>query len=148
MRYEDLRTELEVDGSLRDIYAHNTTLIEWNRLLALFPSLGRVTYYRDGTEAPLPLTAESIFAEVQHAKLLRCDLGGPVINTHFFTPDEIELDVDPREITTQTDLDLVLEFCARVAREIRRDIRITPENAPEITYLVYAVGDEMWRRAE
>ena len=148
MRYEDLRTEFEVDGSLRDIYAFNTTLIEWNRVLDLFPRVGRVTYFRDAEEAPLPSAAEQIFADVAHAKLLRCDLGGPVINAHFFTPDEIELDVDPCEITTQTDLDLVLDFCARLAREIQRDLRITPENAPQIVCLSYSLEDEMWRRSE
>lgn len=146
MRYLDLEVEFEVDGSLRDIYAFNTTVDDWNRLLTLAPSLGEIAYFCDGEEATLPTTANSIFEDVDHAHLLRIDLGGPVINTHFFQTDEIELDLDPCEVASQADLDLVLNFCASIGREIKRDIRITPEALPEIVYLCYVSNQEQWRK--
>lgn len=146
MRYSDLSDEFDVDGSLRDIYALNTSVSDWNRLLHLTPSLGAFAYFRDGEEAPLPTDANLVFADVDHSHLLRFSLGGPTINTHFFVEDEIEFDLDPSEITSQSDLDLILEFCASVGRGIGYDIRITPENASDVVYLHYSVKQETWQR--
>ncbi|MDH5451943.1 MAG: hypothetical protein OEX14_01205, partial [Paracoccaceae bacterium] len=146
--YQDLVSELEVDGSLRDIYAFKTTVDDWNRLLSLSSSLGEFAYFCDGEEAPLPSTANSIFDDPDHSHLLRINLGGPFINTHFFVADEIEFDLDPSEITSQADLDLVLNFCARIGQEIKRDIVITPENLPEVIYLCYLADQDKWQRLE
>lgn len=146
MRYLDLVSEFEADGSLRDIYALDTSVTDWNRLLNLSPSLGEAAYFRGGKAAPLPTSASSIFEDVDHSHLLQFSLGGPVINTHFFIADEIEFDLDPKEITSQVDLDLVLDFCASVGRGIQRDIRITPENDPDIFYLRYSVKQQSWQR--
>lgn len=148
MLYQDLVSEFEVDGSLRDIYAFKTTIDDWNRLLSLSSSLGESAYFCDGDEAPLPSNANSIFEDTDHSHLIRLNLGGPVINIHFFVVDEIELDLDPREITSQADLDLVLNFCARIGQEIGRDIVITPENSPEIIYLCYLADQDKWQRLE
>ncbi len=148
MRYQDLVSELEVDGSLRDIYAVDTTIADWSRLLNLSSSLGEGAYFRDGEEAPIPSSANSIFDDVDHSHLLQINLGGPVINAHFFIADEMELDLDPSQITSQADLDLVLDFCAKIGQEIKRDIKITPENTPEVTYIYFSVDQETWRMSE
>lgn len=148
MLYQDLVSELEVDGSLRDIYAFKTTVDHWTRLLSLSSCLGEVAYFCDGEEAPLPSTANSIFDDADRLHLLRFNLGGPVINAHFFVADEIEMDFDPREITSQADLDLVLNFCAKIGKAIKRDIVITPENLPDVIYLCYLADQDKWHRLE
>lgn len=148
VRYQDLVSELEVDGTLRDIYAFNTTIADWSRLLTLAPSLGEVAYFYGGEEAPLPSIANSIFEDRDRGHYLRINLSGPVIHAHFFIADQIELSFEPREITSQAQLDLVLNFCAKIGREIKRDIRITPENLPDIIYLYYSADQETWRRSE
>ncbi|MCA0869961.1 hypothetical protein LCL97_03950 [Seohaeicola saemankumensis] len=146
MRYSDLSEEFEVDGSLRDIYVLNTSVSDWNRLLQLTPDLGGFAYFCDGEEAPLPTDANLLFGDFNHSHLLRFSLGRPTINTHFFVEDEIEFDLDPSEITSQSDLDLVLDFFARIGRGIGRDIRITPENASDVVYLHYSAKQETWQR--
>lgn len=146
MRYSDLADEFEVDGSLRDIYVLNTSVLDWSLLLSLTPGLGEFAYFRDGEEASLPTDASLIFEDVDHSHLLRFNLGGPTINTHFFVEDEIEFDLDPGGVTSQPDLDLVLNFCASIGRKIQRDIRITPENASDVIYLLYSVEQETWLR--
>ena len=146
MLYSDLADEFEVDGSLRDIYVLNTSALEGNRWRNLTPDLGGFAYSRDGKKAPLPTDVSLIFEDADHSHLLRFNLGGPTINTHFFVEDEIEFDFDPREITSQSDLDLVLNFCASIAQNIERDIRITPENVSDVIYLLYSVEQETWLR--
>ena len=146
MRYSDLSDEFEVDGSLRDIYVLNTSVTDWNRVLSMTPNLGAFTYFRDGEEATLPTDANLIFQDADHAHLLRISLGGPIIYTHFFVEDEIEFDLDPNEITSQSDLDLVLNFCASIGRGIGRDIRITAENSSDVVYLCYSIEQEKWQR--
>lgn len=146
MRYSDLADEFEVDGSLRDIYVLNTSVSDWNRLLNLTPSLGGFAYFRDAEKAPLPTDAKLIFEDADHSHLLQFNLDGIIINTHFFVEDEIEFDLDPSDIISQPDLDLVLNFCVSIGRQIGRDIRITPEMAPDIVYLHYSVQQEAWLR--
>jgi len=146
MRYSDLVDEFEVDGSLRDIYVLNTSVLDWSRLLNLTPGLSRFAYFRDGEEAPLPTDASLIFEDADHSHLLRFSLGGPTVNTHFFVEDEIEFDLDPSEITSQPDLDLVLKFFLSIGRKIERDVRITPENSANVVYLLYSVKQKTWLR--
>ena len=145
VRYMDLVSELEDDGMLLDIYALNTTIQDWSRLLALAPSLGEVEYYCGGIEASLPSSANTIFEDRNLFHNLHIDLGGVDIRTFFYTADEIELFFDPVEITSQAKLDLVLNFCAKLGREIKRDIMITAENSPQAVYFHYSVDQNTWR---
>ncbi len=143
MRHQRILSELESDGMLCDICGLNTEVSDWNRLLGLSSSLGNATYYCDGEEAPLPSTAGSIF-EDDHVHLLRFDLGGVGISTQFFSVEEIELNLDPREITSEEDFKRVLDFCAKIGREIGRDIKIAPENRPQFAFLSYSAAQEKW----
>ena len=62
---------------------------------------------------------------------MKVDLGGPVANAHFHTSEEIELDLDPREIGSQASLDEVLDFCSKLSLALERDVAITEESDPE-----------------
>lgn len=145
MRWNDLSQFFEVDGSLRDIIVRETSVSDWDKLISLAFQLGEVSYQRDGEEAVLPPSAAVLLDDKEHAHCMKVDLGGPVANAHFFSSDEVELDIDPREIRSQPDLDLVLNFCASIGRKIERDVRITPENAPDVVYLLYSVKQKAWQ---
>ena len=58
-------------------------------------------------------------------------------NSHFFIEEEIELDVDPREVTTQQHMDSVLKFMAELGSILKHDVILTEENGPEHIWFEY-----------
>ena len=145
MQWNDVAFAFEVDGSLRDIYAYNTTAADWNRLLTLSNEIGKATYRCNGENAPFPSSSDTLLDDRNRSHCLEIDLGGPIANAHFFTTEEIELDLDPSQIGSQREFDVVREFCVRLAHEIERDVVITAENTPDIVFLCYAVNEGVWR---
>lgn len=144
MLWNDVSRLFEVDGSLRDILIFGTTVSDWDTLIQLALRLGKVSFELDSERAELPSSVKNVFAQTEHARCMKIDLGGPFVNTHFFSADEIELDLDPREINSQTDLDAVLGFCAQLGSELERDVVITEENTPEAVLLRYSSRMNRW----
>ncbi len=122
------------DGSLRDIYIHDTSLVDWQRFLDFLRGRSglKASFRWDDKEVATPADVSVIFSERQHAApLLSLDLQGILLSCHFFTSEEIELDLDPREITTKADADRVFEFIAAIGELLQKDIHLTEENCPE-----------------
>lgn len=145
MQLNDVATVFEADGSLRDIYVSNTSVSDWEKVISLCSEFGEVTYTCDGKEAPLPTSAAKLLDDREHSHCMSVDLGGPVANAHFFTEDAIELDLHPREISSQAALDCVIKFCVKLSQEIERDVKITPESAPETNLMYYSAKEQSWR---
>lgn len=64
---------------------------------------------------------------------------------HFFTPDEIEFDIDPRAIDSQAQCERLVDFIRALGQAVGKAVLLTPENAPEYPYLRY---DPLTDRAE
>jgi len=145
MRWNDVAFAFEVDGSLQDIYAYDTTIAHWDILLRLSNEISQVAYECDGKNITLPSSTDALLDDRTRTHCLKIDLGGPIANAHFFTAEEIELDLDPRQIRSQIDLDAVLNFCSRLSHEIKRDVMITAENTLDIVFLFHSVSEKIWR---
>jgi len=59
------------------------------------------------------------------------------VNCHFFGPGQIEFDIDPREITDPAAFTLLLNFMVDVGAAVEKEVRLTPENAPDHVLLRY-----------
>lgn len=131
IKWDQVRGEFNKDGSLRDIYVLNTDLDHWQKLLdALHSSPFRVRYFHGGVESQTPVDAAKLFPEPGFCdRLLRIDLLGPVFQSHFFTKKEIEFDLEPNEVNSQSDLDEVFQFMDLIARATGREVILTPENS-------------------
>jgi hypothetical protein len=132
-----------VDGSLRDIYVFNTVPDDWDALLALAQAHPH-EYTRDGISTSLPGTT-SIFQARDHSHLLSVLAGTVRINCHFFAPDEIELDIDPREVKGPEEHAAVLLFVEQLARATGKDAVLTPESTREIVLLHYQQAGQTWQ---
>jgi hypothetical protein len=120
------------DGSWLDLYVLGASLAEWNRIFtALRACEWKVEFQNDGAERPLPESAAACFAREEHSAMLSIAVGGVSLNCHFFTPDEIEFDVDPREVDGQASLDSLAAFMDFVANATERTVLLTYENSPE-----------------
>jgi len=132
LTWETVCAEFEFDGSWRDIYVFETTHVDWTRLLRwLGQSAYPVTYTQGGEQVELPLEAAEAFPLAgQCDRLLSVNVAGAVLNAHFFDESEIEFDLDPREITSQHELDGLLGFLRGLANIVGKDAVMTPENCP------------------
>jgi hypothetical protein len=131
--WNDVRGEFAFDGSWRDIYILNATLSDWQRMLDGLRASGfDLGYQLDGQPAEFPSSAESAFALVEeHSQLLSVRFAGILANCHFFTPNEIEFDIDPREITGQERLDSLLGFMQFLTDCVGKEVVLSSENCPE-----------------
>jgi hypothetical protein len=123
---------------LRDIYIAPATLADWRAIYPLLREFPSVEYSVDGVVEPPPATVEEAFAVRRSASpMLRFRVGRALVVFHFFSEEEIECDVVPHEITSQTDLDTLLGFIRQLGDSTRKRVVITPENGPEQPFISY-----------
>lgn len=134
-----------IDGSLRDVYVLGTDERDWESFLELVRGLPH-EYSFDGQAAGLP-SVKALFARRDVVHLLRIPIGSAQAHCHFFVIDELELDLDPREITEPTTHDLVLAFLAGLAERLAKPLLLSPENGPEHPYLTYDPSAHSWMRS-
>jgi len=94
--------DFERNGSLRDIYAQSATLADWDLTLqVVLRDYVPATFTRDGELAALPVSADDVFAERDSAALtLRFEVAGIELACHFFSPEEIEFDLLPKQVNS------------------------------------------------
>ena len=140
-RNEDLpardREAFGADGSLRDLYIKGTDLAAWQRFVDHLVRTYDTEFVREPRETTPPPVAEIFATRQDHSPTLRVDVHGLRINTHFFTEDEIELDLDPAEIRSQNDLVHLLAFMRELGELLDREVVLTPENADDVPIYRY-----------
>lgn len=134
------------DGSLRDIYIHNTNIQDWETCLGWAKSY-EYSYYFDGEEKNL-LDAKSIFSDRSGSHLLKINVGSnPIcINCHFFIVSQIEMDIDPIEIKNEDTQNELFSALAILSHRLNKKIFITPENSEEDPLVVYDYAEKNWIR--
>jgi hypothetical protein len=132
----------EADGSLRDIYVFNMSADDWDKFLS-FASSRRSVYSFDGEERSLPV-AERLFSARGGSHLLVIQVGSASVNCHFFAASELELDIDPREVSSAPQHNQVLEFAEAIALALQKPIVLTPENIPESPLLSFDPAASKW----
>src|SRR5438094_9223626 len=103
MDWQRVETEFEWDGSLRDLYILDADVEVWQRVVDTLRSSEYPCCYRvDGNECPLPEDVEDIFKKRHEASfLLSIDAESILLNCHFFAEEEVEFDLDPRELDAE-----------------------------------------------
>jgi len=136
--WESCKEDFKWDGSLRDIYVAPATLKEWQSVHSLVSKMPGAEFLVDGVTHPLPFSVEQIFEiRPSTSPTLRIVAGRALVVFHFFCEEEIEADVDPREITSQLDLDALLAFIQKLGDATHKCANLTPENQPDKPFLIY-----------
>jgi hypothetical protein len=135
----------EEDGGLLDIYVlgFGTTLDDWGRFVEFvrrsYPTEFRVAYER----REMPNDPSAIFEVGENDPvLLAIFVDGVQINCHFFWAEELELDVDPREVRTPEMGRRVLDFLKQLGDALNRSVLLTAESSPEIVIYRYEPHSE------
>ncbi len=118
------------DGSLRDIYVQNTSINDWDALLSGLKNYQpQLKIEWDNQFGQWPDNASVIFDESnEFVTTMKIDASGILINCHFFSKEEIEFDIDPKDVTEQSDLDALCEFMRMVGKVVEKPAILTPEN--------------------
>ncbi len=143
LNWDQVRQEFDDDGSLRDIYVFGTELLHWQQMLDALRSAGYgLEYSLDGKPLEVPRDVADVFAIRDDFNcLLSARFADARANCHFFIIEEIEIDIDPCEVTGQQELDALLGLMRCVAQAVRKEVVFTPENCPEIV-IFRVVPDE------
>jgi len=136
--WDTCKEDFRWDGSLRDIYITPATLSDWQAVYPLLHDFPGVEYSVDGAAQPLPTSVKQVFA-TRHSgnPMLRVRVGRTFVVFHFFSDDEIECDVDPREITSQSDLDALLGFVRQLGDTTHKRVVVTQESIRDEPIISY-----------
>lgn len=128
--WEAVAEDFRADGGLRDIYVLDATLADWQAALDhVRAAYSPIRFTVDGEAAALPVSVAEIFPVAERAALsLMFDVGGVGVACHFFAPDEIEFDIQPREVNGPERLSTVAAFLRELASATRKPALLTMEN--------------------
>ncbi|MFE1318602.1 hypothetical protein [Kitasatospora phosalacinea] len=117
-------------GHLPDVFVAGTTAADWQAVLDLVEQRGWAHEYREG-DAVLPLPrAEAVLSRPDDAECpnLRVWPAPEVCAVFRFLSDEqIDFDVDLRELQGQERLDVLSGFLAAIGRRLGRSVPLFPE---------------------
>lgn len=122
------------DGALRDVYIAPASAALWNEFIEWVSRAGyRSEFWHGQSKKALPQNFQEIrlLQQTDRTTLKLFLSGGAQITCHFFTDDEIELDIDPREIQDQEAFTNLLNFLKGITKTLSRSARVTYENSPE-----------------
>lgn len=141
MNWKQYQKEFEWDGSFRDIYIFGTSLDDWQKLLD-FIRTGQYTfeYKVDNKPAGLPQQAALMFEKESDRGLMSINIGNLLLNCHFFMTDEIEFDLDPREVKGEKDLVELFTFLRQLCRITNKQTVLTSENVPGLWIFRFTPG--------
>jgi hypothetical protein len=141
MIWEDYKIEFEPDGSLRDIYIKDVELSDWQAFIDFLRRTdANLEYFVEGEPAELPQSIAEVVISQDHPYLLTIGLDGLTVNCHFFIPEEIELNIDPREIDSEAKAKVVFRLMSTVGRALNKQVILTPENNEERLIFKYEPG--------
>ncbi|PWV46810.1 hypothetical protein [Nocardiopsis sp. L17-MgMaSL7] len=117
-------------GSLPDLRVPNTAVNDWQTLLDLVVERGwEYQYSEGGAAAPLPRarTVLSRPADAECPELRVRPSGGVLAIFRFYATDEIDFDVDLRELQGQERLDTLCGFLAAIGQRLGKPVLMDPE---------------------
>jgi hypothetical protein len=134
--FRALKTDLEPDGSLRDIYVLDTTSADWERVYNYLVSRYPCVFSLDNRETPAPGTVRGVFELARSARpVLTCSAGPLRLNCHFFTESQIELDFHPQDISGQSELEALFVVVEQLGDLTEKTVLVTPENSVDLAFL-------------
>jgi hypothetical protein len=148
MGWDLISPHFQWDGTLRDIYIFGTSVAEWSQVWEILKAEpGHLVFLIDGEQATPPTTVEQIFAlRTGHSVVASYELGKQKLNCHFFTEEEVEISLDPRDVEGIKEVEDLVRFMAALGRATAKEILLTEENQPQaiLARFTPAVGDVAW----
>ena len=135
--WKNIEWIFEKDGALRDIYVQNATISDWEKVVDLLNSEYKLTYgvYEDNLTDKIDFGyVKTMFADEtgeSETKSATIDLSGIVVKCFFFLENQIEFDINPTEIKTESEFNKITDFMKSVSSKLEKQITLCGENQPE-----------------
>jgi hypothetical protein len=137
--WDDIQFIFKPDGSLLDIYVQEVSIEDWEKLIDFLNENYTLKYgISEGQKSTNRIDKEYTINFLKdesgemEIKSVSIDLGGINANCHFFLPDQIEFDIDPKEINSGDDFEKVEKFMTSISETIKNQVTLTYENEIEI----------------
>ena len=130
MKWQDSQQYFLADGSLRDLIIRDIDESNWNRFLVEVHELNiELSFFHGGKVISLPATYSAIIKlQESDPTTLSMNIGaGVIVNCHFFIEEELEFDIDPKQIKCDATYNSLLEFIRRLKVIFERDVLLTEE---------------------
>ncbi|SNR81760.1 hypothetical protein [Flavobacterium sp. ov086] len=136
--WDEINWIFEPDGALRDIYIENITIEDW-KVLMDYLNLNYIIKYGPTGENQIinKLNKEYLIQMLNdetgkmECKTVSIIIDGIIINNHFFSVNEIEFDIDLREINSFEDYIKVINFMNQISQILGKPLILTGENQKE-----------------
>lgn len=136
--WNDIKWIFEPDGSLLDIYVQDISVTDWEKLIDLLNHNHTLIYgptegdkMSDKIDKDYVLKYLTNETDEMECKFTTIDLAGIKVNCNFFLPDQIEFDIDPKEINSIEDFEKVELFMEAISQELKNQVTLTGENSIE-----------------
>ena len=130
--WNDIQWIFEPNGSLRDIYVQDISLREWEKVIDLLNSNFNLTYSdQDKIDKKYVLEYLQDTTGEMESKSLTIHLGQIKVNCYFFLSEQIEFDIDPKEVNSINDFEQVEKFMISISDILQEQVTLTEENSPE-----------------
>jgi hypothetical protein len=151
MDWSQISADFEWDGSLRDIYVLGATEADWNNVLALLRGLEPPSFFTvDSVVQEMPRQVAAVFdLRKNHSPMLTVMVGAVWLNCHFFQGDDIEFDLDSRDISGSSQAEALASFMQLLGGATHKPVILCHENAQHAVIARYSPSDAgvVWERA-
>ncbi len=120
-------------SSLRDIYVRNTTISDWEDIINLLNTKYKLTFGENKEQIDIEYV-KRMFKDKSGEICLKTviiDLKYFTVNCHFFTVEEIEFDLCAKEITSELQFNVVIDFMKTISSKLGKEIILCDENDSE-----------------
>lgn len=130
LTWELVKPEFAWEGSLRDVCVQDVDVASWRIAIAALVDQGFESRFTVGGVVVERPDDVGLLFEGDRDELVCWSLWteGVLLNCHFFDPGEIEFDLDPREVTGQSQFDALVRVMSLLASSTGRPALMTPEN--------------------
>jgi len=141
MDWEEIKEKIYYwDGSWRDIYIQNTTQGDWKKWIDFVNNNYEVEFYSGQTQRQETFIDGFTIIKYWESKeslinSATIKLNTIIIKCYFFSVEEIENDIDPREITTIDDHNKLLSYMINISKLLDKTVIMTAENMREGVYI-------------
>ena len=132
--WEDIKWIFEPDGALRDIYVQDVRQSDYRKLINLLNSQYKLKFggeYSNQIDFDYIQKMWNDETGKIETKSLTINLEGITVKSHFFIPEQIEFDIQPRQIIQLSDFDKVLNFMENISKVVGKQVTLTNENRIE-----------------
>ena len=131
-KWNDIKWIFEPDGSLIDIYVQDISIREWEKLIDHLNANFNLTYSdQDKIDKKYILEYLQDTSGEMESKSLTIHLGQVKVNCYFFLSEQIEFDIDPKEVNSLSDFELIEKFMTSISETLQEQVTLTAENSPE-----------------